>query len=131
MSILLSKHINQRLKASSAITDIVGSKIFYLGSRTEQTLPYIAFDYNTSADRDTKDGDLTEQCSVTVDVYAQTAEQMSVLATAIREALDRKRATYADSGFSVTESDYTSFSSDLSDDAFHAELTFNIETTKI
>lgn len=85
-----------RLEAVSAVTDVVGTRIYPEPLRQETTLPAVGYQ-RVSAQRDSAMGSDTGIARVRMQVstWATQYSQAKTLATAVRAALQRFRGTVA------------------------------------
>ena len=91
----IGKAIYNILVGTALIEARVDTRIFPMIAPQTSAFPFIVYDVNSVDPSDTKDGasDL-DTISTMVSVYSKTYAEASILASLVRNALDRKSGTF-------------------------------------
>ncbi len=126
----IGKAIYNILVGTALIEARVDTRIFPMIAPQTSAFPFIVYDVNSVDPSDTKDGasDL-DTISTMVSVYSKTYAEASILASLVRNALDRKSGTF--NGIEVGSIQFRSYndifeSSSDSDGIFRIALDFGV-----
>ena len=122
MILSISEHIYKTLRADSAVTDIVGNKMYPIGAKNEVQAPFLVYTRDSVDVGYDKAGRKYADVRATVSCVAGSNDQALALAEAVIAALDKKIAVY--NGFTVLDAIFTDATEGYSDDVFIQEVTF-------
>ena len=131
MSLSIGRHIASALGKSSAVTDIVGNRIYPIIMPQGTAYPFVQFETSTASPDYTKDGVAGDNHQIIVNCVAKTYWQSLELAEAVRSALELVTEEYDD--YSVDDCRLDGCEEDYINelDAFVSTLTFSAESANI
>lgn len=125
MSVLVGKHIKNML-FNSELANKVDNKIYLDGLNRETSFPFIVYTYSVTPELGTKDGNM-DNCLVNVYVFSKDGDSSLELADEVRRLLEHSEGDYE--GFSVLDTEFSSYRGSLEEDVYVRELEFNIKTS--
>lgn len=128
MILSISDHVYKTLAATTALTKIVGDRIYPLGTKGEVAFPFVI--YERSGIEVEYDKDARRMARVDVSVYAvsDSYTQSLGIAELICDALDKKEATYT--GFNVIDAHIESAAEDFVENSFVQRINFRFQITE-
>lgn len=99
MSVMVGDFVVKCLAASSAVSGLVGERVFPLVIPEGTEYPFIVFEDSCEMTEGTKDGNAGDRVNVDVLVLSKSYQESVVLADGVRKALDGKTGDF--DGFSV------------------------------
>lgn len=122
MIVSISTHIYSKLSSNAAVTALVGTRIFPLGSKKEVAYPFIVYERDSVAPNYDKEQRSYTNTTVTVYCVAETYDQSINLAEAVVAALECNDAAY--DGYTVQGGQVTSAAEGYVEGAFVQQITF-------
>ena len=102
---IVGKAIYHLLTNATAVTDIVGTRIYPEVAQQDGDLPYIVYNVSNNEPSDTKpEPSKLDTAEIEVNLYSSSYSQVIDMAVAVRAALDRVKGTY--SGVNVQSIQY-------------------------
>ncbi len=118
----ISMHINALLKDDTALTELIGDRMYPIVTVHETTFPFVVYERTAVGSEYTKDGRTEDSVSCAVYILAETYEESVRIAELARKALEGKAADY--DGFSVTDAEFSGATEAYDSDTFIQRLDF-------
>lgn len=97
MSILLGLHIKRTLENNAKVKSFVGNRIFPLAyPQGVDKFPFICYNMNGQQGAKTKDGQVNDTASVSLEVVSKNYEEALNLANLVRYAFENKGEKYTE-----------------------------------
>lgn len=127
MSLLISKHVYEKLSASEELKRLVEDRIYTISSKESTFFPFVVYSRSSLTPNYTKDRHDTGD-TVTVEVVTCSDKYLNSVevAEAIRRALENKPGKYE--AFDVVSAKVIASVEDFISDTFIQRLTFEFET---
>lgn len=125
MILSISEHIYKVLAASSALTALVGDRIYPLGTKFEVTFPFVIYERDAVDVVYDKASRRTAYVDVSVYAAAETYTESLAIAEIISDELDKKEAEYT--GFSVVDAHIASATEDFVENTFVQRINFRFQ----
>lgn len=125
MILSISSHIYSKLAASTALTALVGDRIFPLGTKNEVAFPFVVYE------RDTINVDYDKACrriadvDVTVYAVAETYTKSLEIAEIVADLLDKSDGSYT--GFDVVDAIITGASEGFIENSYVQQISFQFK----
>lgn len=125
MILSISEHIYKVLAASSALTALVGDRIYPLGTKFEVAFPFVIYERDAVDVVYDKASRRTAYVDVSVYAAAETYTESLAIAEIISDELDKKEAEYT--GFSVVDAHIASATEDFVENTFVQRINFRFQ----
>lgn len=128
MILSISEHIYKVLNATTALTALVGDRIYPLGTKFEVAFPFIVYERDNVDIEYDKAQRRTANVDVSIFAVAETYTESLAIAEIISDALDKKEAVYT--GFNVEDAHISSASEDFVENSFVQRINFRFQITE-
>lgn len=125
MILSISSHIYSKLAASTALTALVGDRIFPLGTKNEVAFPFVVYERDTiNVDYDKASRRIAD-VDVTVYAVAETYTKALEIAEIVADLLDKSDGSYT--GFDVTDAIITGASEGFIENSYVQQISFQFK----